>query len=330
LKLVSVFTMEQNLRKIIHIVSVSGGKDSTVTCDIAIERVGKKNCRLVYCDTGNENPIVYDYLDDLEVRLGVKIERLKADFSSRVLAKRKFIANDQRTSRDKKGQRRRWSNKAKRRALAVLHPTGNPFLDLCLWRGRFPSRKGQFCTQELKTHMLLAYQSQWLDEGYQVISWQGVRRDESAERKNAKKIERLASGLFAFRPLVEWTAEQVFAYHHERKIKPNPLYTLGMSRVGCMPCINVNKGELREISSRFPDVIERVRGWELMVGQACKMGFATMMCSKDGRKDKREIFADLRIDSRVRWSKTRRGGKQFDLMALLPIRACSSAYGLCE
>lgn len=314
---------------LIHIISVSGGKDSTVTADIAIDRVGRDNCRFIFCDTGNEHQAVYDYLDYLEVRLGIKIDRLRPDFSARVLAKRKFIANDQRKGRQN-GKKRRWSNKAKRRALAVLYPSGNPFLDLCLWKGRFPSRKTQFCTESLKKNMAVAYQVGWLDQGYQVVSWQGVRRNESLNRKDAKKAERLAHGMYAFRPIVEWSAEQVFDYHREHGIEPNPLYKLGMGRVGCMPCINVNKKELRQIADRFPDVISRINEWEFLVGQASKQGFSTMMCSKDDRKNRQEIFADLNINSRVQWAKTTRGGRQYDLFTTLDAPACASAYGLCE
>lgn len=316
--------------KTMHIISTSGGKDSAVTADIALKRVGPESCRLIFCDTGNEHQAVYDYLEYLENRWGVGIIRLKADFSARVLAKRKFIANDLRVRRDPKGRRLRWTNKAKRRALAVLYPTGNPYLDLCLWKGRFPSRKAQFCTSELKTNIALAYQAEWIDKGYQVVSWQGVRRDESLQRRNAKKIERLAPGLYAFRPLVDWTAEQVFEYHEENGIEPNPLYKLGMTRVGCMPCINVNKGELREIAARFPEEISRVSEWERLVGQASKKSFSSMLCDKDDRQDRRAIFSDLNINARVRWSRTKRGGRQFDLLAFLPTQSCSSAYGLCE
>lgn len=317
------------MSKTIHIVSVSGGKDSAVTAHIAIERVGRENVRMIYCDTGNEHPLVYEYLDYLETRLGVKIDRLAPDFSARVLAKRKFIANDQRKGR-RKGRRIRWTNKAKRRALAVLYPSGNPFLDLCLWKGRFPSRKAQFCTESLKKNVAVAYQVEWLDQGYQVISWQGVRRDESANRKNAKKAERLAPGMYAFRPLVEWSAEQVFDYHREHKINPNPLYKLGMSRVGCMPCINVNKAELRQIASRFRGEIDRCAAWEYLVSQASKKGFSSFCGNKDSRKNRKEIFADLRIESRVKWAKTTRGGRQYDLFGNAEPPACTSAYGLCE
>lgn len=315
--------------KIIHVISCSGGKDSTVTISVAINRVGKENCRFIYCDTGNENQIVYDYLNYLESRFGIKIERLKADFSTRVLAKRKFIANDLRKGR-RNGRKVRWSNKAKRRALAVLYPSGNPFLDLCMWKGRFPSRKAQFCTEELKTAMSVEYQLTLAERGYQVISWQGVRRDESQNRKNAKKVERLAKGLYAFRPLVDWTAKQVFEYHDSHNIKPNPLYLLGMSRVGCMPCINVNKAELRQISGRFPEIIDRVSEWERKVGCCSKRGFSTLICKKDDRDDRREIFASLNIRQSVMWSKTTRGGRQFDLFSTLAPRECSSSYGLCE
>ena len=51
-------------------------------------------------------------------------------------------------------------------------------LDLCMWR-RFPSRKAQFCTEELKRYMAVAFQIDLIDAGHQVLSWQGVRRDES-------------------------------------------------------------------------------------------------------------------------------------------------------
>lgn len=142
--------------------------------------------------------------------------------------------------------------------LAVLRPTGNAFLDLCLWKGRFPSRKAQFCTQELKRDMAVGYQLDLIDRGYRVVSWQGVRRDESENRKNAKRMERIGPNLWAFRPIVEWTAVQVFARHASHDIEPNPLYRQGMSRVGCMPCINCNKAELREISKRFPEEIGRI------------------------------------------------------------------------
>ena len=109
-------------------------------------------------------------------------------------------------------------------------------------------------------------------------------------------------------------------------IKPNPLYSLGMGRVGCMPCVCCRKTELREIGARFPEQIERIEQWEQRVADASKRGISTFFPyrGEDGCLSKG-------IRSAVEWSKTQRGGREFDLFwddENLP--ACSSVYGLCE
>lgn len=364
--------------KVVHVVSVSGGKDSLATALIALKRCPAGSVLFVFCDTGNEHEQTYAYLDYLESALGQKIHRLRADFTEQLAAKRVFIARDVRHGReyskvpkvdrlgrpvwlrDKAGAVRlfpvlgddgeptgehaprqawgwdggrkvRWSNKAKRRALSVMFPSGNPFLDLCMWKGRFPSRKAQFCTQELKRDMAVGFQLNLMEAGHRVVSWQGVRRDESENRKNAKKVERVGRGLWIMRPIVEWTAEQAFALATARGIAHNPLYRQGMTRVGCMPCINVNKGELRAIALRFPAHPQRIAEWEWIVGMCSKRGFSTFVTDAHGARDRRAVFADLNIWARIEWSKTTRGGRQFDLLQVLDdAMACSSAYGLCE
>lgn len=314
-----------------HVISVSGGKDSQAVLLLALERCAKESVIPIFCDTGNEHDDTYAHLEYLEQALDIKIIRLKADFAAQLAAKRMFIARDVRTGRDKSGRKLRWSNKAKRRALSVMHPSGNPFLDLCMWKGRFPARKAQFCTEELKRNMAVAFQMDLLDAGYQVVSWQGVRREESLNRRHAKKNERVGPRLWIFRPIVEWSAAQVFAFSQSRNVQHNPLYRKGMSRVGCMPCINVNKIELREIASRFPEHPNRIADWERVVGMCSKLGYSTFMADAHSAKDRREVFADLNIWSRIEWSKTTRGGKQYDLLAhTADSTACSSAYGLCE
>lgn len=316
-----------------HVVSVSGGKDSAATLLLALARVGREHLHAIFCDTGNEHPAVYAYLAYLEQALDIAIDRLKADFTAEIAAKRRFIANDQRIGRDSRGRRWRWTNKAKRRALAALHPTGNPFLDLCLWKGRFPSRKAQFCTQELKRNLAVAYQIDLIDAGHAVVSWQGVRRDESQNRRTAKKAQRIGPRLWVFRPLVDWAAADVFAYCARQGLQPNPLYKQGMARVGCMPCINCGKGEIRQIAARFPEHLARCAEWEERVSQVAKRGFSTFLNKElhaEGDADRR-IYCANRIDAVIPWAHTSRGGRQFDLLAdLIEPGACASAYGLCE
>ena len=231
------------------------------------------------------------------------------------------------------GRRVRWTNKAKRRALAVLYPTGNPFLDLCLWKGRFPSRKAQFCTEELKRNIAVSFQIDLLDQGHKVISWQGIRRDESHNRRNAKLFERIGCGLYSFRPLVEWTAKDVFSYCQSQGVQPNSLYLQGMGRVGCMPCINAGKDEIREISVRFPEHLEEKVRWEWLVGQASKRGFSTFFNKElhDGAKADRRIHNANRVESVIVWANTGRGGRQQTFFSeFIEPSACSSAYGLCD
>jgi 3'-phosphoadenosine 5'-phosphosulfate sulfotransferase (PAPS reductase)/FAD synthetase len=229
------------------------------------------------------------------------------------------------------GRKVKWSNKAKRRAIPVLQPTGNPFLDLCLWKGRFPSRKAQFCTEELKRNMAVEFQMELADRGHTVVSWQGVRRDESENRKNAKPFERIGPRMFIYRPIAYWTAQQTIDHATFNEILSNPLYSQGMTRVGCMPCINVNKEELRQIAARFPEHPVRISEWERLVGLVSKRGFSTMMADAHPAKDRRQVFADLNIWTRIEWAKTTRGGQQYSLLNdIEDVHACSSSYALCE
>lgn len=181
--------------------------------------------------------------------------------------------------------------------------------------------------------MAVSYQLDLLDVGDQVVSWQGVRRDESENRRNAKKIERLGPGLWAFRPLVDWSAAQVFKLAAECGIQPNPLYRQGMGRVGCMPCINVGKAELLQINARFPAHLYEKSGWETLVSKCSKRGFSTYFNKElHGKKSSdRRIHAANRVEAVIEWSRTGRGGRQRDMLAdLIDGDVCASAYGLCE
>lgn len=299
----------------LNIINMSGGKDSTATLLLAIERQAP-GIKPVFCDTGHEHPQTYEYIAYLEQRLGLSIQTIKADFSKDIARKRLFVQN--------KWPEKGVSAEVVERALAILHPTGNPFLDLCIWKGRFPSTKVRFCTEELK---VLPMQDQIilpaLKAGEEVVSWVGVRRDESAARSTLPEREREDAGNEIYRPILDWTAADVFAFHAKHNVDPNPLYKQGMGRVGCMPCIMARKAELLEISKRFPEQIERVREWERIVSQASKGGFSTLFPSANGH-------GEGGIDEEVRWSKTSFGGRQMTIDAILEAPSCSSIYGLCE
>lgn len=308
---------------IVHVVSTSGGKDSTATILESIE-LGIL-ARFVFADVGNEHPLTYEYLDYLEDRLDITIERIKPDLSAWMEKRRVWVRDV--------GPSRGYSPDMVKRILDHLKPTGIPFLDLCLIKGCFPSRRRKFCTQHLKQIPINTHVTEPLiDAGYGVWSWQGVRREESRARANAGRFELSWDGwegFFVYRPLVDWTAEQVFAMHRRHNVEANPLYRLGMSRVGCMPCINTNKEELFEIQRRFPEVIERIADWERVVRLCSKKGISTFFHASTipnrGGGDTRS-----HVRAAAAWSKTDRKG-QFDMLKALEAPAeCSSQYGLCE
>jgi len=62
-------------RDLLPVVSISGGKDSTATL-LALREAGIEDVVYVFADTGWEAQQTYDYLDELEHRLGVTIERV--------------------------------------------------------------------------------------------------------------------------------------------------------------------------------------------------------------------------------------------------------------
>lgn len=304
----------------VALVSYSGGKDSTATLLLAIERVDKSRIFPVFADTGNEHDEVYKYLDYVEGFTGIKIARLKQDFTGAWSRRVEYVTNGW----PKKGVPQEHID----RVLSFLKrgPTGNPFLDLCVIKGRFPSRMMQFCTQSLKKFPLTKYAVELIGAFGSVESWQGVRRDESASRAKLAEREQTPEGFGIYRPILDWNWQDVFALHRKHGIKPNPLYSMGMGRVGCMPCINCRKDELLQIARRFPGVISRVKEWEALVSESAKFGVATFYHDPNGGSDGRGI------ERIMDWVQTSRGGKQFDLdrSIFAGFDECESAYGLCE
>lgn len=312
-----------------NVISFSGGKDSTAMLLLAIER-DTPDLSVVFADTGNEHEQTYDYVRYIESATGVPIRWVKADFSRQIAGKREFVLT-------------KWASKwgapqeAIDRAAAALAPTGIPFLDLCIWKGRFPSTMRAFCSEELKRNPIIEQVQKPLLETGNIISWQGVRRDESIRRRflaerELKLTAENGNEMWNYRPILDWTADDCFAMHKKHGIKHNPLYEQGMGRVGCMPCINARKDEINEIAKRFPVVIDRIAEWERAVRLASKHKAATFFASENmpAGTTPEQHYDNANISQIVKWAATARGGKQRDFLREMDGPVCSSIYGLCE
>ena len=93
------------------------------------------NLRAVFADTGNEHQMTYDYVQYLSEEVW-PIEVYKADFSRQIAKKAEFVAT--------KWREEGMPEEKVQRAIAALKPTGNPFLDLCIWRSE-ERRVGKEC-----------------------------------------------------------------------------------------------------------------------------------------------------------------------------------------
>ena len=150
------------------------------------------------------------------------------------------------------------------RRASKTYPGG--FVEMCVDRKGFPSVKRRFCTQELKVMVQHEFIQELDDE---IMLYQGIRADESDTGALMRERQWVddAGGYWIERPLLRWTAEQCFAKMAERGVKPNPLYLLGQSRVGCWPCIMTELRELKAMLRVEPTLKSRLIELESYVNE---------------------------------------------------------------
>jgi 3'-phosphoadenosine 5'-phosphosulfate sulfotransferase (PAPS reductase)/FAD synthetase len=182
----------------------------------------------VFCDTGWEHPKTIEYIDRIDRELlGGNLVRLK---------------NDQ------------WFS------------DGDGMRTLVARRGRVPSARARFCTEELKVIPMTKWLRTLDDEATVYVA---VRAAESVRR--AKLPEREWSEVYdcwVERPLLHWSTDDVFACLARHAVEPNPLYKLGAGRVGCFPCVMINHAELRRLTTTMPEIWDRIGELERLTGRS--------------------------------------------------------------
>jgi len=263
---------------IVHIVSVSGGKDSTAAYLLGVERRDLRpgfDFRAVMADTGNEHPATIEYARRLhEVTGGPKVEIVQATFTEdQFRQKRKTI-------------REEWPKHGVgpaqiATALMVCRTTGNPFLDLCVLNAGFPrGGANQYCTARLKVDVIeeQIYHPIW-ERGDRIIVWQGIRAIESEKRSEYTRFARMATPGPAVRylPVLNWSLRDVRRIAFRHGLELNELYAEGFDRVGCFPCIHEKKKPLGIMADRHMLWLHRKAAWERHVNFACRKPNATFL-----------------------------------------------------
>tara|TARA_A100001515_G_scaffold88611_1_gene70431 strand:- start:547 stop:1494 length:948 start_codon:yes stop_codon:yes gene_type:complete len=223
------------------------------------------------------------------------------------------------------------------------YPGGMP--DLVRKKAFFPSRRFRFCTIELKIKPQESFVKQIAKKhGKPPINAVGIRAHESVARSRFEEWDDdspfKVEGLSTWRPLITWRVADVVAIHAEHNLRPAPLYLKDKNpakRVGCWPCIMSRKDEIRAVAEDTPERIKLIRDLERDVEELVQIR---------RQKNDEEVQADKQmpkfflakdnkgywdIDKVVKWSKTSRGGKQYQLFTpeSESDRGCQM-WGLCD
>lgn len=296
----------------VFVLSLSGGKDSTATA-LALREAGIE-ARMVFADTGWEARETYEHLGLLRGMLG-------AFDVVRYLPPERVDASPEDGEYE------------------VL---SDPFADgrsaMLEWAARkagFPQRKGRWCTERLKIQPIRRYHDEVERRaGRETINVVGIRHDESIERSLLPECEDSDTwGGWVWRPIVDWSVEDVLAIHHRHGVEVNPLYKRGHDRVGCYPCIHASKEEIRLVAEHAPERISLIRQHEN--AQSVEREARNAAGTGDFKHlrstffSARDALGSRGIDEVVAWSRTKRGGKELPLLQPAPSGGCFR-WGFCE
>lgn len=103
--------------------------------------------------------------------------------------------------------------------------------NLIIKKGFPPTRICRYCCQEFK-------ERNTCPKGKNVLTLTGVRKAESAKRKNRSKWEtcQIDKGVEFYHPIIEWSDEELWKVIDDNHIPYCDLYDKGFDRVGCVGC----------------------------------------------------------------------------------------------
>ncbi len=230
-------------------IGVSGGKDSQAAAMATfrhLDRIGHPGPRLlIHADLGS-----VEWKDSLPA-----CERLTALLGSELVVVR----------RKQGGLMEQWETRWRSNVLRYEN-LSTVTLVPC-----WSTPRMRFCTSAQKTAQIHSELKRRF-RGMPIVSVIGIRRDESSRRARAEIADRdKATGIWTWRPILDWSASAVFSEIDASGLEPHPAYRqFGMTRVSCRFCIMSSLADLTAATCQ-PETHNLYRK---MVGLECRSTFA--------------------------------------------------------
>ena len=281
-----------------HVVSWSGGKDSSALLVWALAHIPREKLCFVFCDTGWESPVTYRFIDEVNGRLlNGELVILKSQKYDGLL--------------DLAEKKRRFPSVKARFCTEQLKIV--PMIEWILEQGcNLAVYQGIRGEESLARSLLkpcddyFRPQIEYANEPYVHLcpSDRSKHCDRSGQRvcgvKHRKRKplyqDRVMRWLENYwckveRPFFHWKSRDILSFCKKHGVL-NPLYEMGFSRVGCFPCIMENKRGIASIARHAPERIDLLEKAE----QALQSTFFPYSKTPDSVSEKPTI-RDV-----VRWS----------------------------
>lgn len=223
------------------IVTFSGGKDSLAALLWTREHI-TRNFTTVFCETGWEHPLTYEYIARVADRLHLDIVTLRSKRYDGMV--------------DLARQRKRWPSTRARFCTEELKT--KPMIDYVLDEVRDSVLIVQgIRAAESAARAKMAAQCTFFKYYFEPYGYdkQGKPKKHSYRGREVRAFrENYADDLL--RPVFDWSAQQVIDYILAAGLEPNPLYKMGYKRVGCWPCIMASQRDILNIACQSPERIE--------------------------------------------------------------------------
>ena len=235
------------------IVTFSGGKDSLATL-LWVRNNITKDFITVFCDTGWEHPLTYEYIQEIKTKLDLNLVIVKSKKYDGMV--------------DMSAKKKRFPSTKARFCTAELKAI--PMIDYILDNANDSIfvmqgiRAAESSSRASMNPQCTYFKYYHTPTG---IDKKGKPKYHTHRRKEVLEFLKTKADDMLY-PVFDWSAQQVIDYILENGLEPNPLYKMGYKRVGCYPCVMASLQDICNIAQQDQAHIELIAKAEQEIGSS--------------------------------------------------------------